>query len=711
MKIVQQNTFVKVATLQMIEMVFAGVEQSQMQIVPASHLTAEIQNELAEFRPDERNHLSATTAVASETEARLSEKLELWHKSLIERDQEFTALDLRSYCSTAFPRFENEVYAALAGFYRNLPPDALTLSKFDYVITQYFSFENDNNQRILRLDSEKIVAELQQLSLVWTNEQTGAVANSSQIRESIVALSKLSIQAKAHKTLKSWLESEFFNRSREVKRELGQTFFVPEVTTAVILCNLTLGNHFAGLCAADSAMLNNAAGILANEKDAQDVISSQLNSSFQTLLHSGLEEDLAEALAHDRLSNLFSLIGSQEINKDDLDVQTSLSKDATPDLEFAPESVPAQSETISALDSENESESALAATTELNISQNSVDEETSENLAELNLPVESSLSAAEPTTIVNASTTVTSAISANPLTLVENVLNELNHLQPDRTIVKNYLAESTNSKIKEFRFNTFLDVENETGDKNLRRVLRVVVSTEAMTRFARSGNDSLSAEFRDKLNVLNEEIQFVINRLRRSLSEDNRQKGHLEMLLYAVNTLTEIQFRLNSVAAPHQPAEEAEEKKSLVENELNHQNQTHSEKAATPVEEKPISLAKPQLNKWLLIAGATVVLLGGIWSILYLTTPEISVATNANVKTLDPKTLSGGNALLSAKVNKNTLFGFVDGNWSSKTSEQKQDALKSLLGEGGKHDFERVFLIGQNGALLGEASSSEIKVF
>lgn len=715
MNTVQQNTFVKVSTLQMIEMVFAGIEQSQMQIVPASRLTAEIQNKLDEFRKNDFAQSGQDAANLQQTEARLFNELELWRKSLVERDREFTAFDLRSFCSNAVPQFENEVYAALAGFYRNLTPDVLVLSKFDYVITQYFSVAAEDNRRVLRTDSEKIVSELRRLNSEWNDNSSSQPSNQSQIREAIFALSKLSVQAKTHKTLKSWLENEFFNYSREIKRELGNVLFVPEVATAVVLCNLTLGNHFATLCEADSAMLNNAAGMLATDKNSQEIISTQLNSSFKTLIHSGLEEDFAETLAHERLSNLFSLISGEEIKNENLITEQPLNQ---VDSQVSDDLAENQNEIAEGVHLEQPTQLLVVPEPKTVLVPHLEAEDPQNYLNELDFIEEPPLVADSHDEAEEDDVTVVAQSHPKLLSAFENVLNQLEQVHPDKTVIRNYLEKSSTPEIRRLRFETFLNIENKTDDKNLRRVLKLIVNIEKTIEFAKSGADVGSTEFQNELHFLNEEIQSVNNYLRTSLqsgaglpkSDDNDRKGYLEALLYASNTLVEIQIRLNSATAPRQKVVEAPTSNEISAGIPKDDSDQRNIESLNYDQTKSLPFTKFKVNKLLLFAAAAIVLFGGGLLVFNLMNAETSV-TNANVQTLDPKMLRGGNHLLSAKVNKNTLFGFAGNDWSSQTPEQKRDNLKLLLEEGSKNGFNKILIIGQNGDLLGNASEAEIKVF
>ncbi|MEP6922969.1 MAG: hypothetical protein ABI954_00775 [Pyrinomonadaceae bacterium] len=709
---------VEAAFLQTIENVLTGIEKIQLQVAPACNPTIEIPKRIFESREGIAQSTENNDINQSDTD--ISEKLDLWRKSLVVRDQKISAFDLRTFCSNVHPQFENDIYYALAGFYRSLSPIASVLSKFDYVITHYFSCEMNNNRRALRMNADELVTTLRQLNLEWSGEKTKAAPMKSQIRESIFALSKLSVQAKTHPTLKSWLDSEFFNHSRKIKRGLGETLFVPEVTATVILYNLTVGNQFAALCEADSAIPSDASGTtFAHEKDASDAITDQLNSSFQTLLYSHLEDDFAESMAHERLTNLFNLISdegiNEKINKENLVDQLSLPDKALPeDSSHHIEVTTPVSEILEKANLLKTSEMSLLSETETILTQSIYEKDLQENTNSADLTINQEPQSINVNKIDGQIADKTNQNTSQTFMEMGSVLKELSQLIPDREIIKNYLQKSATAEIRDLRFDEFLNVEKETDDKNLRRVLRLIISAEEIIRLVSSGEGDLSPAFSDELHLLNEEIQLVSNRLRRLMkgwvnaaeNVDKIQKDYFETLLYATNTLLETQLRLNSTTVRRQNKED--QFSDLPSSKLN-TSKSKKLNAQDTTSKLPAIFLNPQQSKWLLAAAALVILLSGTWLIFNWTSAQ-KTSASPNVQTIDPTSLQGGAALIAAKINKNTLFGFVGEKWTSQTLEQKKANLKLLLDEGGKHGFNKVLLINQNGELVGDASENSTTV-
>src|SRR5690606_12682155 len=69
------------------------------------------------------------------------------------------------------------------------------------------------------------------------------------IREQVAAFLVFAAEAEAAESLDSMLRSDIFQRIRQAKEEIAELFFAPEITAAVIECNLRIGNRFVDLVA------------------------------------------------------------------------------------------------------------------------------------------------------------------------------------------------------------------------------------------------------------------------------------------------------------------------------------------------------------------------------------------------------------------------------------------------------------------------------
>jgi hypothetical protein len=671
----------EISKLRIIESVFGAIEQNQLEIVPRTYAgVAALIKQITEIESMPSDSIERSNAANN-----IRREIENWKANLIKRDEDFSAFDLRSYCENLSVPLDTVFFVTLAGFYRNLPQTRANLGKFDYSVTQIFSQRTEKNRRALRMEAEKIVIELRRLNNEW-GSNPHVPASNAELRESIKALAVLSAQAKKIKTLRRWLESEFFQHTRATKQNLIKTFFTPEVTAAIVVCNLVIGNHFAALCEADNEKLAAAADSFAADENNRKVIIGQLKNSIQLLSFPALEDDLAESIACQRLNNL---VGLTEEPKTENIKEPTQNAEAETTAEII--------ETTTAAEAENSLEkSELTNSAQQN-----------ESAAEQN---------AEP------------SVKKHPSTEAEAVIAELSRSKPNVAVIFRYLEKSDTREIKQLRLNPFLLPETDPSAKNLRRALRLILQSEDAVRFVNAGEGNLTAEFQEKIHLLHEEIHLINNRLRRLIQEsaaavdkvrednddydDDEIAKHekFEDLLYVANVLVEAQLSLNS-AVVRRRAREEERRAAL-------------ESASTVPEIKKILLEnahqqseietnhKPwQINKSLFIAATALVLIVGGWQAIGFFNDEkpLPVFTN-NVKSLDPKSLKGGTELLAAKINKNTLFASVGKEWNSLPLEKKKENILLLLAEGERNGYKKVLLFNEKGDNLGYATAEEYKV-
>jgi hypothetical protein len=231
-------------------------------------------------------------------------------------------------------------------------------------------------------------------------------------------------------------------------------------------------------------------------------------------------------------------------------------------------------------------------------------------------------------------------------------------------------------------------------------------------------DDKLLAKFEDEVNTLLEEIQTANNLLRRLMNqtvstrgEDKWPQRYFETILYATNLLVEAQLGLSS-AIVHTQNKDEEPVPVKTQRSRQHTDVPEKYNLDDQVQEnipefQPNIKGKP--NKWLLIVGVSVVLLGVAWFFFNSRTNALPVMS-ANVKTVDPRFMPGGAGLITARVSENTLYGFVRNDWNAQSQQQSKLNLKLLLEEGSKYDYNKVLLINQDGALVGNASETEIKI-
>lgn len=671
------------AALQLAEEIFAGIEKSLLEIVPKSYPTANLQRKVSELRecfaqtPEDAARLK-------QCETRLRQELGLWRMALAKRDEAFSAALLRTFCENTHLQLDKEAFLALAGLYRNMPPTDSVLSKYDYVITQYFTNKREKNRRTLRCEADKLIAELHKLNTEWTGVKSNAGgAEALKVREAIAVLAQLSAEAKAHKTLKNWLHYDFFASTRLAKKDLGEIFFVPEVTAAVIVCNIVVGNHFAALCDADSAKLTEAASLFAADATANELILNQLNRTFQTLIHTSLEHDSSEIAAQERLMNLFNLMSQDEI--DDI---TEINDTFPPNKNLDREELPAV--ILGVQESENTPQADLSGT---DLNAGTVNSKSESPLAET--PAEEENEAVAE---------------------VDAVLAELKQPSPGLEVIKAYLQTSSTRDVQELRLAPFIfDAGGSPNQVNgdARQALEKIIRAEDFARFIENGEGDLPAGFKVKLERLSADIQSLNNNLRRSMGdlgggdESEKNWGDIEKLLYVTNSLVEAQLRMNSaVVRRNKRGEEAAEAQTA---KPSVQPFEKIKVQDAPLRKPQKSAAKPKVNYLLLTVLAFVIIAaGGLYFSGFL--GDGSPVVKGDFNALELTRLQNGSVLTQAKISGDTLFGAVSKEWEVLSPDQKKEKLRLLLEEGGKQGFARIVLMNNQNQIIAVASSSEIRL-
>ena len=216
-----------------------------------------------------------------EAEFRLEQEFHLWRNLIIERDKKIETYHFRRLCDSAPYPLEDEVFVALASFYRSLDFTPASQSKFDLAVTRLFSRVHGRDQREMRAGRSETIAKLRKLF--------GHGENSDRSEDIVRAVSSIDgFTDEAHRlgVFEDLVRSNIFDRYRVFKRELGSLFFEPEIVAAAVECNITVGNVFDELL-----------------KRADDQLSSRLTVDVD--LPSALHDASPEARAH--ISELFKV--------------------------------------------------------------------------------------------------------------------------------------------------------------------------------------------------------------------------------------------------------------------------------------------------------------------------------------------------------------------------------------------------------------------
>jgi hypothetical protein len=187
-----------------------------------------------------------------EAEFRLDQEFHLWRKLIADRDRNIETYHFRRFCDSTPQPFDDEIFIALASFYRSLDFSPAGQSKFDLAVTRLFSRAGESDRRELRATRSEMVAKLQDCF-----DRPGRQHRTSgDIEYAISAIDGFTEEAKHLGNFEDLVRSNIFDRYRIFKRELGSLFFEAEIVAAAIECNVMVGNVFNGLLRAADEQLS-----------------------------------------------------------------------------------------------------------------------------------------------------------------------------------------------------------------------------------------------------------------------------------------------------------------------------------------------------------------------------------------------------------------------------------------------------------------------
>jgi hypothetical protein len=178
-----------------------------------------------------------------EAEFRLDQEFHLWRELIIERDQKIETYHFRRLCDSAPYPLEDEIFVALASFYRSLELTPATQSKFDLSVTRLFTRSAAGGRREMRAVRSDNV---RRLKLLFPSIDTEPESR-ERIEYAVASIEGFIDEALSFAVFEDLVKANIFDRYRVFKRELSELFFEPEVVAAAIECNIAVGNVFDGL--------------------------------------------------------------------------------------------------------------------------------------------------------------------------------------------------------------------------------------------------------------------------------------------------------------------------------------------------------------------------------------------------------------------------------------------------------------------------------
>ncbi len=189
-------------------------------------------------------------------EFQLAHELLGWQEHLAARDETIEAYHIRRYCDGLRKPLDNEIFLAMARFYRDIPRCKNSQSKFDLALTRAFSNSVSDLYRSMTMSRDEIAVRLSGLYSGWdrvTKVDPGSPRDVS-------GFDKFLAESDELLDFRSLTASRLFDRIREYKGELGDRFWDPAVAAAAVECNIVVGNHLNGLMARASENLGERLG-------------------------------------------------------------------------------------------------------------------------------------------------------------------------------------------------------------------------------------------------------------------------------------------------------------------------------------------------------------------------------------------------------------------------------------------------------------------
>src|SRR5947207_3895776 len=200
--------------------VVAGVERAILCMVPESYDTGPA---IAVARNVKQAIKAKDTARIAEAEDHFSNELYMWRLSLCSRDQAIQPYHLRRFCERTEEHLDLPVFEALTRFYRSLPHTELAQSQYDFALTRLFASIDENNQRVLRVEGERLVESISEMFDAWGEERKLPPASPEQIQAGVESFRAFIAEAEDDiNEFEGLIGSGLFNRMRLRKKDLGE---------------------------------------------------------------------------------------------------------------------------------------------------------------------------------------------------------------------------------------------------------------------------------------------------------------------------------------------------------------------------------------------------------------------------------------------------------------------------------------------------------
>jgi hypothetical protein len=302
--------------LSQLEFTLLKVPTEQFNFEPVRNSIHELKSLADDENPDRRKRV----------EFQLAHELLRWQEYLTLRDDKIEAYHIRRYCDGLLKPLDNEVFVALARFYRDMPRSKNSLSKFDLAMTRAFSTRVNDLFRAMATSRDEIAARTAALYCSWDRVVSVDLGSP----RDVAVFDKFLVESDTMQDFQTLTVSRLFDRIRQFKAEIGDRFWDPTVVAAAIECNIVVGNHLNGLMARASENLGERLGSEFDFAGAFQDTSPNTGAHISEVLREIEKEPLlvAETESED-VKFLRSLLELTETVQDDSDADEAVTKPAT----------------------------------------------------------------------------------------------------------------------------------------------------------------------------------------------------------------------------------------------------------------------------------------------------------------------------------------------------------------------------------------------
>lgn len=232
----------EIAALQVVELVFTGVERELFGSEPQAYDDLAAKQALHKFV-----HYTGApqSSEAVELERTLAAEIDNWKKKLLARDAKMSPANLRRHCERTQPPLSSQALFALARFYFSTGLTASSAPKFESILTRLFSKRGDAERREPLMNKEETIGHLKTRFSDWSG--VAELHDTPDAMLSIMSFEEFSTEAEKAESFDALAKTDFFKRVVMFKESVRAHLAQPTVMAACIRANISMGNAVAAL--------------------------------------------------------------------------------------------------------------------------------------------------------------------------------------------------------------------------------------------------------------------------------------------------------------------------------------------------------------------------------------------------------------------------------------------------------------------------------